>query len=42
MNDLQRGIIDIFPEVNLDEFLSKPRRIKLGFDPTSNFLHLGH
>lgn len=42
MNDLQRGIVDIFPEVNLDEFLSKSRRIKLGFDPTSNFLHLGH
>lgn len=39
---ITRGIVDIFPGVNLNEFLSKPRRIKLGFDPTSDFLHLGH
>jgi tyrosyl-tRNA synthetase len=42
MTDLRRGIIDIFPDANLNEFLSKPKRVKLGFDPTSDFLHLGH
>lgn len=40
--NLFRGIIDVFPQVHLSEFFSTPKRIKLGFDPTSNFLHLGH
>jgi tyrosyl-tRNA synthetase len=42
MDDLLRGIVDVFPQVNLEDFLSQQRRIKLGFDPTSDFLHLGH
>ena len=37
-----RGIVDIFPQVDTNEFFSTPKRIKLGFDPTSNLLHLGH
>ena len=40
--NLLRGIADVFPTINSDTFLSTPKRIKLGFDPTSNFLHLGH
>ena len=40
--NLFRGIADVFPTINSDTFLSTPKRIKLGFDPTSNFLHLGH
>lgn len=40
--NLIRGIVDVFPTINSDTFLSTPKRIKLGFDPTSNFLHLGH
>ncbi len=40
--NLSRGIVDIFPQVNLQEFFSTPKKIKLGFDPTSDFLHLGH
>jgi tyrosyl-tRNA synthetase len=39
---LLRGITDIFPTIIPETFLSDPKRIKLGFDPTSNFLHLGH
>lgn len=39
---LLRGIVDIFPEINPQEFFKTQRRIKLGFDPTSDFLHLGH
>lgn len=42
MRPIQRGIVDIIPTVNLNQFLSQPKRIKLGFDPTSDFLHLGH
>lgn len=41
-NKTLRGIIDVFPSTNLDDFLVCPRRVKLGFDPTSDFLHLGH
>lgn len=41
-SNLSNNIIDVSPEVNLDDFLSQPRRIKLGFDPTSDYLHLGH
>jgi tyrosyl-tRNA synthetase len=37
-----RGITDIFPAINPEVFFSTPKRIKLGFDPTSDFLHLGH
>jgi tyrosyl-tRNA synthetase len=39
---LLRGITDIFPTIIPETFFSDPKRIKLGFDPTSNFLHLGH
>jgi tyrosyl-tRNA synthetase len=39
---LLRGITDIFPKIIPETFFSDPKRIKLGFDPTSNFLHLGH
>jgi tyrosyl-tRNA synthetase len=39
---LLRGITDIFPTIIPETFFSYPKRIKLGFDPTSNFLHLGH
>jgi tyrosyl-tRNA synthetase len=42
IKNLFRGIVDVFPQVNLQEFFSEPKRIKLGFDPTSDFLHLGH
>jgi tyrosyl-tRNA synthetase len=43
-NNLIRGIniADVFPSTNLQEFLKTPRVIKLGFDPTADFLHLGH
>jgi tyrosyl-tRNA synthetase len=40
--NLLRGITDIFPAITPEEFFAKPKRVKLGFDPTSNFLHLGH
>ena len=40
--NILRGITDIFPAINPETFFSAPKRIKLGFDPTSNFLHLGH
>lgn len=34
--------MDVFPQVPLETFLNQPKRVKLGFDPTSDFLHLGH
>ncbi len=37
-----RGIVDIFPEILPADFLAAPKRVKLGFDPTSDCLHLGH
>ena len=40
--NLLNGIVDIFPSIDLQEFLKTPKRIKLGFDPTTDFLHLGH
>jgi tyrosyl-tRNA synthetase len=40
--NILRGITDIFPAINPEAFFSTPKRIKLGFDPTSDFLHLGH
>ena len=40
--NLLRGITDIFPIIHPETFFSTPKRVKLGFDPTSNFLHLGH
>lgn len=40
--NILRGIVDIFPRIIPTEFLSKQRRVKLGFDPTSDSLHLGH
>ena len=40
--NLLRGITDTFPTIVTETFFSTPKRIKLGFDPTSNFLHLGH
>lgn len=39
--EILRGIVDIFPTVP-EDFFSTPKRIKLGFDPTTNTLHLGH
>jgi tyrosyl-tRNA synthetase len=45
---LKRGTIEIFNEVELAEKLAesaganKPLRIKLGLDPTSPDIHLGH
>lgn len=39
---IQSSIVDVLPATNLSQFLSQPKRIKLGFDPTSDFLHLGH
>jgi tyrosyl-tRNA synthetase len=39
---IENGIADVFPEIDLQEFLSTPKRIKIGFDPTTDFLHLGH
>lgn len=39
---LLRGIVDVFPQIDTRDFFSVPRRVKLGFDPTSDFLHLGH
>lgn len=41
MNNLLRGITEIFPLVD-HIFFSEPKRIKLGFDPTTDTLHLGH
>jgi tyrosyl-tRNA synthetase len=41
-SSLTRGIIDTFPAIADDTFFTTQKRIKLGFDPTSNFLHLGH
>jgi tyrosyl-tRNA synthetase len=41
MKNLFRGIIDVFPEIS-ENFLSSPKRVKLGFDPTTDTLHLGH
>ena len=40
--NLLRGITDTFPTIDTETFFSTPKRVKLGFDPTSNFLHLGH
>lgn len=40
--NLITGIEDVFPSINLQDFLQTPRVIKLGFDPTADFLHLGH
>lgn len=36
------NLADVFPSTNLQKFLETPRIIKLGFDPTADFLHLGH
>lgn len=41
MMNLLRGIVDIFPTIQ-ENFFDKPKRIKLGFDPTTDVLHLGH
>jgi tyrosyl-tRNA synthetase len=40
--NLLNGIVDIFPSIEPQNFLETPKRIKLGFDPTTDFLHLGH
>lgn len=48
LNILKRGVFEILPENSLKEKLeisqkeNRPLRIKLGVDPTSKDLHLGH
>ncbi|HEY5052635.1 MAG TPA: tyrosine--tRNA ligase [Solirubrobacterales bacterium] len=44
MSDLARNAIDVLPEGMLDEQLSTGRalRVKLGIDPTTADIHLGH
>ncbi|MBD3271331.1 MAG: tyrosine--tRNA ligase, partial [Elusimicrobia bacterium] len=41
---LKRGVVDIIDEKTLQErlALTRPLRVKLGVDPTSSDLHLGH
>jgi len=42
--DLTRNAVDVLPEGRLDEQLQsgKPLRVKLGIDPTTADIHLGH
>ena len=44
MSDLTRNAIDVLPEGRLTEQLQngKPLRVKLGIDPTTADIHLGH
>jgi tyrosyl-tRNA synthetase len=48
MKTIERGVLDIFPKEELvkklekSRKLDKPLRIKLGIDPTSPDIHLGH
>src|ERR1700749_5076796 len=44
MPDLTRNAVDVLPEGRLTEQLSggRPLRVKLGIDPTTADIHLGH
>ncbi|HEY5976774.1 MAG TPA: tyrosine--tRNA ligase [Solirubrobacterales bacterium] len=44
MPDLKRNAVDVLPEGRLDEQLKgdRPLRVKLGIDPTTADIHLGH
>jgi len=44
MSDLTRNAVDVLPEGRLQEQLKgeKPLRVKLGIDPTTADIHLGH
>jgi tyrosyl-tRNA synthetase len=44
MSDLTRNAVDVLPEGRLDEQLAggRPLRVKLGIDPTTADIHLGH
>jgi tyrosyl-tRNA synthetase len=44
MSDLRRNAVDVLPEGRLEEQLKggKPLRVKLGIDPTTADIHLGH
>ena len=44
MTDLARNAVDLLPEGRLDEQLTadRPLRVKLGIDPTTADIHLGH
>jgi tyrosyl-tRNA synthetase len=44
MSDLTRNAVDVLPEGRLQEQLGsgKPLRVKLGIDPTTADIHLGH
>jgi tyrosyl-tRNA synthetase len=44
MPDLTRNAVDVLPEGRLDEQLEegRPLRVKLGIDPTTADIHLGH
>jgi tyrosyl-tRNA synthetase len=44
MTDLARNAVDVLPEGRLEEQLRKgsPLRVKLGIDPTTADIHLGH
>jgi len=44
MTDLARNAVDVLPEGRLDEQLAggRPLRVKLGIDPTTADIHLGH
>lgn len=38
----ERGLVESTTSVALEAFLSKPRKLYLGFDPTADSLHLGN
>jgi len=44
VSDLSRNAVDVLPEGMLDEQLAdgRPLRVKLGIDPTTSDIHLGH
>jgi len=44
MSDLERNAVDVLPKGRLDEQLAggRPLRVKLGIDPTTADIHLGH
>ncbi len=44
MPDLTRNAVDVLPEGRLDAQLKlgRPLRVKLGIDPTTADIHLGH
>ena len=44
MAELTRNAVDVLPEGRLEEQLAggRPLRVKLGIDPTTADIHLGH